>query len=405
MRVKNWDYRELRERINDGYTLRNFTGFYSQRVHKHNAFNYAFNRIQPVTMKTINDMVIEAAVEDGLEDGKKLRVDTTVVETDVHWPTDATLLWDVVRVLVRLIGRLREIVPQDVPRFPNRKRSARRRMQKLQRMTAAQRKNQQLPAYKELLSITQEVLTNAGRAAEATRQSRGKTAVETLTLVSLHTEITEYCRLGLRVVDQARRRVIEQEQVPTSEKLYSIFEPHTDLIKRGKVNKPVEFGHKVFLAESARGLITQYHVLKGNPSDEDHVKPALNNHKDTFGSPPEVFTGDRGFDNQDNQKECVQAGVACPSIPQRGGQKTAEREALEKTPDFKKAQRFRAGIEGRISVLFRGRGMKRCRAEGPERFESFIGAAVLTNNLMKIAELLIKKDTKKKKKTPRPRAA
>src|SRR5580692_2101864 len=150
MRVKNWDYRELRERINDGYTLRNFTGFYSRLVPKHNAFNSAFNRIQPGTMKTINGTVIESAVADGLEDGKKLRVDTTAVETDVHWPTDGTLLWDVVRVLVRLIGRLREIVPQDVPRFPNRKRSARRRMQKLQRMTAAQRQTQQLPVYKQL---------------------------------------------------------------------------------------------------------------------------------------------------------------------------------------------------------------------------------------------------------------
>jgi len=405
MRVKNWDYRELRERINDGYTLRNFTGFYSQPVPKHNAFNYAFNRLRPATMKTINDMVIKAAVADGLEDGKKLRVDTTVVETDVHWPTDATLLWDVVRVLVRLIGRLREIVPQDVPRFPNRKRAARKRMQKLQRMTAAQRKNQQLPAYRELIAITQEVLANAGRAVEATRQSCGKTLVETLTLASLHTEIIEYSQLGLRVVDQARRRVLEQEQVPTSEKLYSIFEPHTDLIKRGKVNKPVEFGHKVFLAESAQGLITQYRVLKGHPCDEDHVKPTLDNHNDTFGFPPDVFAGDRGFDNQDNQKECVQAGVARPSIPQRGGQKTAEREALEKTPDFKKAQRFRAGIEGRISVLFRGRGMKRCLAQGPERFESFVAAAVLTNNLMRIAQLLINKPKKKHKTARAARAA
>ena len=406
MRIKNWDYRELRERIADGYTLRNFTHFYSQPVHKHNAFNSAFNRIRPVTMKAINDAVIDGAVADGLEDGKKLRVDTTVVESDVHWPTDATLLWDVVRVLIRLIGRLREIVPGDVPRFPNRKRAARRLMQKLQRMTAAQRKNLQLPAYKKLLAITEQVLANADRAAEAIRYSRGNSADETLTLASIYAEIKEYCQLGLRVVDQTRRRVIEQEQVPSAEKLYSIFEPHTDLIKRGKVNKPIEFGHKVFLAESAHGLITQYRLLKGNPSDENHVKPTLDNHKDAFGFPPDVFAGDRGFDSENNQKECIQAGVACPSIPQRGGQKTAERTALEKTPDFKKAQRFRAGIEGRISVLFRGRGMKRCLAQGPERFEAFIGAAVLTNNLMNIAQLLIKKETKKKKsKTTRARAA
>jgi IS5 family transposase len=273
-------------------------------------------------------------------------------------------------------------------------------MQKLQRMTAAQRTNQQVPTYRQLLTITQEVLANAGRAVEATSQSCGKTVIDTLDLASLRTEITEYCQLGLRVVDQARRRILEEEQVPVPEKLFSIFEPHSDLIVRGKVNKPIEFGHKVFLAESAQGLITQYRVLKGNPSDEDHVKPSLKNHKDMFGAAPEIFAGDRGFDNQDNQKECVQAGVACPSIPQRGGKKTPERAALEKTPDFKKAQRFRAGIEGRISVLFRGRGMKRCLAQGRERFESFVGAAVLANNLMKIAHLLLRK-----KKTPRARAA
>lgn len=401
MRIKNWDYRELRERINDGYTLRNFTGFYSQPVPRHNAFNQAFNRLRPATMEKINAAVVQAAVDEGLEDGKKLRVDTTVVETDIHWPTDATLLWDTVRVLIRLIGCLRNIVPNDVPRFPNRKRAARRRMQKLQRMTASERKHQQVPIYRQLLTITQELLANAGRAVEATRQSCGKTAIETLTLASLHTEITAYCQLGARVVDQARRRVLDEEQVPAPEKLYSIFEPHTDLIKRGKVNKPVEFGHKIFLAESAQGLITQYRILKGNPSDEDHVTPALENHMDMFHAAPEVFAGDRGFDSEDNQNKCVQAGVACPSIPQRGGKKTSQRAALEKTPDFKKAQRFRAGIEGRISVLLRGRGMRRCLAEGHDRFESFVGAAVLTNNLMRIATLLMKKKTK----TPRARAA
>jgi IS5 family transposase len=404
MRVKNWDYRELRERINDGYTLRNFTGFFSQPVPKHNAFNQAFNRIRPETLKQVNNKVIEAAVKDGLEDGKKLRVDTTVTETDVHWPTDATLLWDVVRVLVRLIGSLRKIVPGDVPRFPNRKRSARRRMQKIQRMTAAQRRTDNVPAYRQLLAITQQVLRNTGRAVEATRLCSGKTPAETLQLAALRTEIEHYRQLGARVVDQARRRVIEKQQVPASEKLYSIFETHTDLIKRGKVNKVAELGHKIFLAESGHGLITQYQVLKGNPSDEQHVKPAIEQHRNIFGSVPEVFAADRGFDNTENQQHCIEAGVGCPSIPQCGGKKTAAREALEKTPAFKRAQRFRVGIEGRISVLFRGRGMKRCLAGGSERFECFIAAAVLTNNLMKIAGLLLSKE-KKRPRAVRSRAA
>ena len=398
MRIKNWDYRELRERINDGYTLRHFTGFDSQPVPKHNAFNQAFNRLTPATLKKINAAVIQAAVDDGLEDGKKLRADTTVVESDVHWPTDATLLWDIVRVLIRLIGRLRKIIPNDVPRFPNRKRSARKRMQKLQRMTAAQRKNQQVSTYRQLLTITQTVLANARRTVDATKTSCGKTTTDALTIEAIRKEITGYCELGDRVVDQARRRIINEEQVPVSEKIFSIFEPHTDLIQRGKINKPIEFGHKVFLAESAQGLITQYRVLDGNPSDEDHVKPCLKSHKNTFGSAPEVFATDRGFDNPRNQKACLKAGVTCASIPQRGGKKTPERQTLEKSPAFKKAQRFRAGIEGRISVLFRGRGMKRCLAHGQQRFELFLGVTVLANNLLKIAQLLIKKK-------PRSRAA
>jgi IS5 family transposase len=275
-------------------------------------------------------------------------------------------------------------------------------MQKLQRMTGAQREIQQVPTYKQLLAITEEVLTKARRTLKATAESLTKASAVKLALESLRKDLTDYCELGDRVVDQARRRVLGGEQVPTSEKIYSIFEAHTDLIKRGKVNKPIEFGHKIFLAESAHGLVTQYRVLDGNPSDEDHVESSLKAHKETFGSAPDVFATDRGFDNAANQKTCRKARIRCPSIPQRGGKKTAERQAVEKSPDFKKAQRFRAGIEGRISVLFRGRGMKRCLAHGKQRFTVFIGVAVLTNNLMKVAEILLRRNNKKK---PRSRAA
>lgn len=391
MRIKNWDYRELRERIRDGYTLRKFTGFYSRRVPKHNAFNQAFNRLTSATVQKINDRVIQAAVEDGLEDGNKLRVDTTVVESDIHWPTDATLLWDTVRVLTRLIGQLKEIVPAGLPRFSDRKRSARRRMQRLQRMSSAQRQHQQVPVYRELLTITHQVLSNARRTATATEKLSKKNLSDPMMIAALRHEMTHYCDLGDRVVDQAERRILKGEQVPTSEKIYSIFEPHTDLIKRGKINKPVEFGHKVFLAESANGLITQYRVLDGNPSDEDHVESCLKTHKKTFGAAPEVFAADRGFDSTNNQKLCRTARIECASIPQRGGIKTSARQALEKTPQFKKAQRFRAGIEGRISVLFRGRGMKRCLSCGRQRFDLFVGVTVMANNLLKIAELLDQK--------------
>ena len=171
------------------------------------------------------------------------------------------------------------------------------------------------------------------------------------------------------------------------------------MIKRGKARKPVEFGHKVFLAETAQGLITQYQVLDGNPSDENHIKDCLQRHHDTFGYFPDTLATDRGFDSAANQKLCQEAGIALVCIPQRGGKKTPARETFEKSPAFKKGQRFRAGIEGRISVLFRGRGMKRCLAEGKDGFELLVGVAVLANNLMRIAAMILENSK------PRPRAA
>ena len=387
MRVKNWDYRDLRDRINDGYTLRGFTQFNGHSVPKHDAFNRAFNRLTPATLRAINQDVVQAAVQLGLEDGKKLRVDTTVVETNIHYPTDATLLWNSVRTINRLVADdLHDQVPEGV-KFTNRTRSARRRMQLIQRMTSQQRQ-QQVPKYRELMKITGQGVQNARQVVEQTKDTSGVDLVAGLVIDALRKEITFYCDLADKVIDQTRRRVIHGEEVPSGEKVYSIFEPHTDCIRRGKAQKPTEFGHKVFLAESAQGLITDYQVLKGNPADSDHVEGSLERHQKTFQHPPEQYAGDRGFYSVDNVQRCEEAKVAQVCIPQRGGQKTAEQEALERSPAFKKGQRFRVGIEGRISVLFRGRGMKRCRAKGSERFEMLVGAAVLANNLMRIAQLL-----------------
>jgi transposase, IS5 family len=398
MRLKNWDYRELRERIADGLTLRQFTDFYCARVPKHDAFQRGFIRLTPQTLKAVNDLVVRAAVDLGLEDGAKLRVDTTVVQADIHHPTDNTLLWDVVRVVTRLVWRLAEVLEvRRIKGFRDRTRSARRRMYEIQRMTTRQRHEQQTGTYRELIGIAEEVVGSARAAVEETRKMRGKDIIAAMAIAELHEQIAHFCGLGSRVIDQARRRVLDGEQVPYGEKIYSIFEPHTDLIKRGKVRTPIEFGHKVFLAESVQGLITQYEVLKGNPSDEVHVAPSLQRHRQTFGRVPELYGSDRGFFSEQNLASCKHDGVKVVCIPQRGGKKTAEREAYEKSADFKQGQRFRAGIEGRISVLFRGRGMKRCLAEGRDRFDLWVAAAVLANNLMRIAALLTQRSSRRRK--------
>jgi IS5 family transposase len=261
-------------------------------------------------------------------------------------------------------------------------------MQEIERVSAKQRPEQQVPKYRELLRIAEEVVQNPRQLLERTQNAYGLNFKEDMAITTLRQEIEHYCQLADQVRNQTRRRVLEGETVPAREKIYSIFEPHTDMIKRGKVNKPVEFGHKVFLAESHQGLITGYQILDGNSNDEEHVAPSLERHQELFGRAPQWYGADRGFASSQNEQACQQAGVTVTAIPQCGGQKTPERAAYEKSASFKKGQRFRAGIEGRISVLFRGRGMKRCFDRGRKRFELLVAAAVLANNLLRSATLL-----------------
>ena len=399
--IKDWDLRELRERTADGYSLRLFTRFFCQPVPRHDAFNRAFHRLRPETLEAINEALVRVAVDLGLEDGKQLRVDTSVVETDIHWPTDSTLLWDAIRVITRLVLGFREKLPAAICaiRFNNRTRSARRRMQEIQRMTTAQRRSRLVPKYRELIRIAEQVVEQARRVIETTPAACATDdPLDVVARQELAQEIDHYCGLAERVLVQTRRRVLHGETVPANEKVYSIFEPHTDLIKRGKARKPVEFGHKIFLAESRIGLVTQYRVIEGNPNDDGHVAPSLEEHQRLFGAPPELYAGDRGFYSPANLEECRQAGVALECLPQCGGRKTPERAAYEKSAAFRNGQRFRAGVEGRISVLFRGRGMKRCRLEGPVRFEVFVGLSVLANNLLVIAERLARRRRRKRKR-------
>jgi IS5 family transposase len=392
-RVKNWDLRELHERIADGYTLRSFTRFFACTVPNYRTIGRNFNRLRPETVRLLNEAVIDAVLSLQLAEVGMLREDTTVVETDIHFPTDSSLLWDVVRIETRLMRAIREELGSGLHcEFSDRTRRARRRAQEISRMTGrAHRTRQHARKYRDLLQVAEEVLEQAAAHARAARGLlAGLDPMRAALIGGMASEIERYSRLGHQVVDQSRRRVFGGEQLPVDEKLFSIFEPHTDLIVRGKARTPVEFGHKVRLVECRGGLITDYEVLKGNPPDQDHVVPTLQYHQRRFGATPEMLATDRGFDSAANIAACKDAGVI-DCIPQRGGQKTPERQAYESSRAFKKGQRFRAGIEGRISVLLRGRGMSRCLSCGRERFEVFVGMAVLANNLLAVARLLASK--------------
>jgi IS5 family transposase len=395
MRSKNWDYRELAERVADGFTLRQFTRFDCAQVPRHHAFHRAFVRLTADTLRKINQAVVAVAVKMGLEDVDKLRMDTTVVETDIRYPRDSGLLWDTVRVLSRLVEHIGEIAPETCKEFPRRTRRAKRRMQEIGRMRErAQRARTLARKYRDLIGVTAEVIEKAEAVAANVRNAPCTGLLEAIKLGALCDEVRHFAGLGRRVIEQSERRVFGGETVPAEEKLYSIFETHTDMIKRGKVYKPVEFGHKVLLVESRIGLITDYQVLDGNPVDSNQLVASVQRHRQRFGKVPKVLAGDRGFHDAAGCQKLQRSGVALVAIPQRGGKRSEEQESFEKRRAFKQAQAFRSGVEGRISVLFRGRGMKRCLWSGSERFELFIAAAVLANNLLVIAARLQKRKNK-----------
>ncbi|MFK4529225.1 hypothetical protein ABIF90_007206 [Bradyrhizobium japonicum] len=188
-------------------------------------FSVAFIRLPPQTLSAINDLVVRATVELGLEDGAKLRVDTTVVQTDIHHPTDNTLLWDVVRVVTRLVRRVAKALElRRIKGFCDRTRAGRRRMYEIQRMTTRQRHEQQARTYRVLIDVAEEVVGNARVGLERTRTIRGKDVFTDIAIGELRGQIEHFCQLGDRVIDQARRRVLFGEQLATDEKIYSIFE-------------------------------------------------------------------------------------------------------------------------------------------------------------------------------------
>src|SRR5260221_1056951 len=241
MRIKNWDYRELRERIADGCTLRQFTDFYCLPVPRHDAFHRGFTRLTPATLKAINDLVVQAAVDLELEDGQKLRVDTTVVQTDIHHPTDNTLLWDVVRVVTRLVGRLAKAMERRrIKGFCDRTRAARRRMLAIQRMTTTQRHHQQRGKYRELIGIAEEVIESARTALRQTRKARGKDIITDLAMAEIRKEIEHFCGLGARAIDESRRRVLSGAQVRTAAKVSSIFLAPNEPVQRRAAETPTD---------------------------------------------------------------------------------------------------------------------------------------------------------------------
>jgi IS5 family transposase len=390
-RLYRWSYRQVQVQVKGSLALRQFTRVYGHTVPNYATLNDWECALHPSTVRLINQRVVELAVTEGVTEGKKLRTDGTVTETNIHYPTESRLLEDSVRVVGRMLSAGRELVgkrPQvSKGLFVNHTRSAKRLAREIGR--AARKKGADFTPkmqklYRKLLKTTQETLDHAHQAIPVIRRYGG------LAGEGLADNLLHYLPLVGRVIDQTRRRVVQHESVPAAEKLVSLFEPHTAIIKRGKpAPRDTEFGRKIMLDEVDGGIIADYRILRGNPPEADQFQDSLDHHQDLFHHPPELVATDRGIASPHNEDAAQQAGVKHVSMPQ-SGRPTPDRIEHERQVWFRLAQRFRAGIEGRISVLKRARQLDRCRDKGEAGFEKWVGWGCIVNNLVNIARFILK---------------
>jgi len=373
MQREGLDYREASVRIAESETLQNFCRLIKKRTIDFTLLNKAFGVLQPETWEKMNQLLGLKRMAEGEISIDDLRTDTTVTECNIHWPTDASLLWDTYRVIARELSRARELVPwcfawrfhvkkiKSLYLFITRysKSTSKKRLRKVRRDT------------KTLIVRVEEVLEKAAQFVSDAKESA------CLELVAVGAELADYLPAMRQVADVARRRTFHGEKVPNRDKVFSIFEPHTELIKRGRRGRPIEFGHKVLLTQSKEKFITDFVVLKHNRTDDTLLPMVLDRHEEKYGQRPKSIAADKGFCPDAETYEELEEQVDYLGMPRRTSDLGDEL--------MRVWQHWRAGIEGSISCLKRVFRLARCCFRGFKNFASAVGSAVFCHNLTILA--------------------
>ena len=381
-----WSYAATEHWVSDSLVLRQFCRVYLESVPDDTVLIRWANLIQPTTLHGLLDHVMAVAQQLKVTRGRKLRLDGTVVESNIHHPTDSTLLTDGVRVLSRTLKRAKSVLTEatDVAKtvFRDRTRSAKRQMKRIME-TARQRGEQAAEgmqtAYQRLLDITQAIVHQA----QQVKRALGEQTTQAAEKVA--DTLEHFIPLVQQVINQTTRRVLEGESVPAADKIVSLFEPHTAIIRKGKPGRPTQFGRVVWLDEVDGGLISRYAVLEGNPPDEEQLKPRLDHHLAVFKKPPQLLAGDRGIYSPTNERYAEAQGVKQVVLPKPGA-KSATRMAHERQPWFRRGRNRRSGIEGRISGLKRRHKLDRCHYHGDAGMERWVGWGIIAHDLWTIAK-------------------
>jgi len=336
--------------------------------------------------------VVAIACEKRIVRGRRLRVDTTVVETDIHYPTDSSLLGDGVRVLTRTMQRITKIAGRAGTKLRDRTRAVSYQVRQIARASRSRvpQGHERLKAcYRTLLYHTARVVGQAKRFAQevATGRKRAQRVLQMIRLESSRAYLERMIPLVRQVMHQTRERLFKgNTHVPG--KLVSLFEPHTEVIRKGKASKPTEFGKMVKIQEAEAQIVTHYEVYAERPWDSDLLLPALNVHRRLLGRIPYLVTADAAFFSHRNELDASARGVKRVAIPNLSPKRSPQRKRLEKKRWFRNAQRWRTGCEGRISLLKRRHGLNRCRYKGLPGIQRWVGLGVIADNLINIGHAL-----------------
>ena len=378
-RMYDWSYEQLYDRVHDSIALRRFCRYEFEMVPKPSTLQENIKKLRAETFEEVNRALLAAAKREKVEDGRKVRIDSTGVETNIHYPTDSRLLQDAVRVITRILADARRVFPRAGIAYHNRTRVVKKRVFSISNAKGPKKRKR---LYEELMGYGREVLGYAREGVKRLRSLTGS-AEEKKAAGLVACSLKEYADFLAKIVDQTHRRIVDGERVPAAEKVVSIFEPHTDIIEKG--GRDTLFGHKICLTGGRGSLVLDCMILEGNPADSNLFKDALDRHKEHYGYAPRETSTDCGFASEENAEYARAMGVehACFTRPVGEVFKHIEEGVM------KILRKFRAGIEGIISTLKRAMGLSRCLWKGYASFASYVWSGIVAHNLKRLTEILV----------------
>jgi len=377
--MEGYSYEELAFHLLDSACYRRFCRIgISDKGFQKSALCNNIKAITSDTWEAINRILVAYGQDKGIEKGKQVRIDSTVVASNIHEPKDSSLLWDCVRVLTRMLGQINERFDGlDIP-FSDHTRRAKRRMIEIMNANSKKVRDKK---YEDLLKVTHMTLNYALRAVCLLETHSFNHSSLSATAQELAEELKEMIRLTHKVIDQTTRRIIYDESVPAGEKIVSIFEPHTDIIIKDR--RETFYGHKVCLTGGASNLITDCLILDGNPADSELTGQMFERHKEIYGHYPLKAALDGGFASKTNLNTAKGKGIKDVCFAKKRG--LEEEDMCRSTWVYKRLRRFRAGIESGISWLKRCFGFARCMWKSLPSFHSYVWASVVSANLLTLA--------------------